>query len=222
MTAWVMAMGLGVVSVIIGALLQRFILWPLWRWQAHRAEMAEWDGEENAPSRDWRWVGVVLTIALLGVSVGAFQIGLAERDKTAERENFPTTTGMIVRSEAVPNVLDTEMSLVGDVVETQYNVYIEYTYRVEDTDYRGERIVFDERLSGEARLFEQAVAEDLIAKYPLNQPITVIYDPANPRRAGLELPANSAASGIGFIAGAVLGMIGGAAGLPLLMTKPRN
>lgn len=217
MENWVEAIGLALFTVAIGYGLSRTVLPYLWALGRRGAEPLEPD--ELAPAtaaKNWLPVYVVINVALVGVSVLAFLTALNSQDEADEIENFPTAAGEIIDSRAVANVLDTDMSMVGDVVETKYNVFIAYRYNVGGIAYTGNRITFDERLSGEERLFEKADADELLERYPAGAAVKVTYDPDDPARAGLEVDRAEPVLGIGLMAGALLALVAGALFVPLM------
>jgi len=59
---------------------------------------------------------------------------------------------------------------------------VEYTYSVGGRDYSSRSIWPDTEVSG-----DRHYAERIAARYPVGKIVFVFYDPADPKRAGLEI-----------------------------------
>jgi hypothetical protein len=111
---------------------------------------------------------------------------------------------------------------------TSYKPVVTYQYEVAGQRYENQRIRFDQTEPGEKS------ANTLVARYPLNQQVTVYYDPQAPQTAVLErdlsagnffamvflAPFNALA--IGMIGGALLWWRGRVLGIPTLGASVRE
>ncbi|MBB6100005.1 hypothetical protein HNR42_003470 [Deinobacterium chartae] len=116
------------------------------------------------------WIFMLLGLACAAVLVWAF----ASATLTAR---WPTTTGTVVYSEIVEHV---ERDDDGDL-EVMYEPRVTYTYAVEGTSRQGNRIGYMA-----ASWSDRALAETVVQRYPLGQPVRVHYDPSRPEDALLE------------------------------------
>lgn len=68
---------------------------------------------------------------------------------------------------------------------------VEYSYRVNDSEYRGQRIAF-----AYAPTYSRDEAEALIERFAKGSSVTVYYDPAQPQESTLEQKAFGLGSGL--------------------------
>jgi len=63
-----------------------------------------------------------------------------------------------------------------------YRAHVEYSYAVNDQQYTGRRL----RLN-DARSTQQSAAQAIVDRYRVGSPVTVFYDPTDPKSAALEV-----------------------------------
>jgi hypothetical protein len=141
----------------------------------------------------------VPTAALL-VAVGAFGFFVIERRRQKAIESWPTTRGRITDSELVENAFYTRDSDRDDRTVRTYRPDIRFVYRVADTDYANTTWKPGGTMSYGTKRF----GEEVVARYPAGQDVTVYYDPAHPDVAVLD-PKNRDGSGLPIVFGVIFG-----------------
>jgi len=106
------------------------------------------------------------------VGLGLLGKGLFDLRKARQALQWPTTQGVITRS---------EIKIHADSEGTSYTPVIEYAYTVQGRDYCSNSLWAGPRLSA-----SQNFAAKITARYPLGQTVTVTYNPAQPASAVLE------------------------------------
>ena len=127
-------------------------------------------------------VPIVLGTVILAVG-GALLFWNSRRSKRGgkvETEDWLTTGGKVLASH-----LEEHDSRPGDkpdapAVKT-YEPMVEYVYTVDGTEYHSSKV-----FPGGDSNFDQAEAQSVIDKYPLNSYAPVRYDPQNPSASSLE------------------------------------
>lgn len=220
MDTLVIGMGLAVVVTLLGFGLNRLVILPLW--QRAQVEPEETASETPAPAGRQRLVSVILLVTVLaffGLSAAAFGVAFDALNDEDEISNWPSAQGEIVYFESFENVRDTDMSMVGDVVDSAYSVVLRYEYEVDGETYVGERISVDETVTDENRLVEKERAEELSEKYSVGTEVEVYYNPDDPARAGLERPSGEPVFALSGAAGILFALVAGGFFLPFLLSR---
>jgi hypothetical protein len=110
----------------------------------------------------------------------------ASRSKT-----WPGTEGRIVQAILVP----------GGGPRRSPRPGVTYTYRVNDIEYTGDRINFDD-----LRNYFHTEVEEVLKRYQPNSPVPVYYDPDQPAASTLEQTARGLDMGLLIIPIALLGV----------------
>ena len=115
--------------------------------------------------------------AVLGGAMAGY--GIAFRSDARAMQSWPEVSGVV--SQASVEEFFESGGTSDDFGQTMYRPLIAYDYVVDGHEYRGHRI-------GAARTSAswRSHAESILARYPLNQSVTVYYNPADPKDALLE------------------------------------
>lgn len=138
---------------------------------------------------------ILILVGLLFVGIGAV---LSLRAKAAA--NWPTTQGVILKSEIVEHVTKTRTGNNHLQTYTSYEPVVEYQYTVNGEVMTGKRLAF-----GLTRLPLEK-AQEYLKKYPVNAQVPVHYNPRQVRDSRLEVTAAAAAPQL--IIGIIIGAIG--------------
>jgi hypothetical protein len=135
------------------------------------------------------------------------------KKKAGASQQWPGVPGSIVVSEV------RQSSSTDDDGHTSYSYYphVEYSYAVLGQQYSGKQVSF----GGVVGTGNPKNAQVMIAKYPLNSPITVYYNPQNPAEAVLERAAGAGAKTSKTI-GIILLVLSALIACPLLIGLFRN
>lgn len=152
-------------------------------------------------------VSVVLELALIFLGVMLIRKHTKSKQKAAEAQKWPTVSGRVVRSEILKSESSDE-----DGTSYSYTPNIEYEYQVSGQNYSSKQVAF----GGFSGTGSQKPAEKMVYKYPLNDSVSVYYNPANPHEAVLEQAVGSGAKGA-LIGGIVLIAVSLLIGLPVLI-----
>jgi hypothetical protein len=135
---------------------------------------------------------IIAGLVLICVAFGIYMIYAAMRNRklAAASETWPTASGTVISSEVKSHTVRTKQART-----TTYTPTVTYRYTVGGSAYEGSVIRFGDLSSGSAKF-----AQELADKYPQGVPVSVRYDPADPRRAALE----STAPGNGQLIGGIL------------------
>ncbi|MGC9521705.1 MAG: DUF3592 domain-containing protein [Anaerolineae bacterium] len=125
---------------------------------------------------------------LIVLGSGAFLLGLAiivwialTKRRGQGTPNWPKVPGTVVAARVVPFEHETPE---GD--EKTFTPLITYEYRVNGQTFESQRRNF---LPGESATYqERSEAEAVVMRYPPGAPVSVSYNPANPKQAALEPP----------------------------------
>lgn len=153
------------------------------------------------------FISILLDLALIVLGILLIRKHAKNRLKAAECLGWPTVLGRVTRSEVERSESSDE-----DGTSYSYKPCIEYAYHVLGQDYISNQVVFG-GYSGTGSLKKpQLVA----STYPLNDSITVFYNPTNPHEAVLEQSMGSGAKGA-LIGGIILIVVSILMALPLLI-----
>jgi len=128
---------------------------------------------------DFISVAVILIVSLAAALVALFilVIWFQEWRNARATRRWPVVSGRVVASK-----VGSFKGRSSNHTETFYDPLVEYEYTVDDKTYQGKQIAMGVRVSSRTR----EVAERRIAAYPVDTPVQVSYDPANPGQAVLE------------------------------------
>jgi uncharacterized protein DUF3592 len=157
-------------------------------------------------------LGCVGIIILAFVGGGAYLIYRTRQSQNQAdaSQGWSSVTGQVVESDVSHRTTTDADGAMND----SYAPRVRYTYRVNDADYAGDKIVFGFMTSYNV----DAKAREVLTKYPVGQQVTVYYDPANPENAVLERKAGSTMAGM--IIGVALIIIGLCIACALLIGGP--
>ncbi|EMO54061.1 PF12158 family protein [Leptospira noguchii] len=110
-------------------------------------------------------------------------------------ENWPTTEATILRAE-VQNRDDLHQNISDRTRLSQYIPKIEYSYRIENKEYIGNRI----QTGGIWSSSDSSVAKEIVQKYK-GRSVRIYYNPENPTESYLERSGIFRAYSIGIISG---------------------
>ena len=129
-------------------------------------------------------VFIVLGLILVIVSI-------TSKKKAKAAQSWPTIPGVILSSRVD---IHTSRDSDGDR-NTTYEPVVAYQYTIMGRDYTSSRIAFG------SNTFSRKKSDEIIARYPVSQPVMVHYNPDKPEYAALETEVQ------GGTAGLVLGII---------------
>ena len=89
-------------------------------------------------------------------------------------QRWPSTTGRVITSRA---------EVHGGRDSTYVLPRVVFMYTVGAVEYKGERIMFEDKFF---HTYSSGEAYDMVDKYPVGADVTVYYNPANPAEATLE------------------------------------
>ena len=115
-------------------------------------------------------------IALGAVAAGSACLTIAQIMRTAR---WPTAPGVVTTVSPSPNPIVVPRTRLGLPITQRSRIYISYTYRVADRDYRGSRL-------SAALPSSRDATRQTFAKYAAGNAVTVHYDPADPSNAVLD------------------------------------
>ena len=153
-------------------------------------------------------IGVLLELALIVLGILLIRKYAINKRKASECMGWPTVLGRVTSSEVVKRESTDE-----DGTSTSFIPRIEYAYHVLGQDYTSRQVTFGD-FSGSS---SPKSSELVMDKYPLNDSVTVFYNPANPHEAVLDQTVGSGARGA-LIGGIILVVIGVLMAVPLLLT----
>ncbi len=149
---------------------------------------------EDTFSKFGPFIGILLELVLIGLGIMLIRKHTKSKQKAAEALNWPTVLGRVTRSE-----IERSESTDEDGTSYSYTPKIEYVYQVLGQDYNSKQVAF----GGFSSTGSKKPAEKVVYKYPLNDSVTVFYNPANPHEAVLEQTVGSGAKG-SLIGGIIL------------------
>ena len=104
----------------------------------------------------------------------AFHVGKPILDNAKASVDWPTTPGVIERSEVVTSKNNDN--------QTMYEPEVAYSYSVDGKDYEGNTVGFGAKFSSSSRGF----ADDVVGKYPKGKDVSVHFRPEQPGDSVLE------------------------------------
>lgn len=138
---------------------------------------------------------ILILVGILFVMIGFV---LTLRAKAASR--WPTTTGVMLKSELVERTTKQRTNDHQIRTYTSYEPVVEYQYTVDGKVLTGRRLSF-----GLTRLPLEK-AQEVLKKFPVNAQVPVYYNPRKASDARLEVTAAAAAPQL--VIGLIIGAIG--------------
>ncbi|MDA1008729.1 MAG: DUF3592 domain-containing protein [Planctomycetota bacterium] len=137
--------------------------------------------------RFWIFIAYAFT-AVFGIMALAFLYwGINKIDLGRKSEHWPTTTGLVTRSEVVETVSNDKYG-----VQRSYVPIVEYEFVVNGVTQKGDVISY--RVDG----YSKQDADAVVAQHPIATPTTVHYDADDPTSAVLKSGVDG---GFGFVLG---------------------
>ena len=153
------------------------------------------------------FIGILLELALIALGLMLIRKHTKSKRKAAEALNWPKALGRVTHSEILRSESSDE-----DGTSFSYTPHIEYEYQVSGQNYCSKQVAF----GGFSGTGSQKPAEKVVYKYPLNDSVSVYYNPTNPHEAVLEQNVGSGARGA-LIGGIILIAVSLLTVLPLLL-----
>ena len=142
----------------------------------------------------------IVPVLLILVGVLFLIIGLVLTLRVKAASNWPTTTGVMLKSEVVERITKQRTSDRRLHTFTAYEPVVEYQYTINGKTFTGKRLSF-----GLTRLPLEK-AQELSSKFPVNAQVPVYYNPRRPKDSRLEVTAAGAAPQL--VIGVIIGAIG--------------
>jgi hypothetical protein len=117
-----------------------------------------------------------LVIALGAIAAGSTGLTIAQIMQTAR---WPTVPGVVTTASGSPNMIGVPRTRLGLPVTQNSRIYVSYTYRVSDREYRGSRL-------SAALPSARDATRQAFARYAAGNAVTVHYDPTDPSVAVLQ------------------------------------
>lgn len=136
--------------------------------------------------------------------------------------DWPSTYGTLTVFEVEAIDRERGASFNGDVTDPLHLVRLEYTYRVEGTEYTGHRRIVNEQLRDGYLELEEDELDSLNSKYAIGDSVEVIYDPDDPANSALERGNNTPFIALGAGAGTVGGILAGIFAFPVSQSLLRR
>lgn len=150
------------------------------------------------PTRSQVRVQTIISISLLLVGLLLIYLGVLTIGQANESRSWPTVTGRITDIRTV-----SDLSVAGEMPDTEYHYAVTYTYEVDGQAYRNDRYSLGEGDNAGGRTYdtEAEAREAGFAAYTPDDDITVYYDPTDPSSAVLD-----PGQGLGTLAPILLGL----------------
>ena len=146
-------------------------------------------------------IPIVLGLVTLFIGIVLLIIGWRGKKQSNAASAWPSVPGRVTAAS-----LHTSTNYDQDnSPSTSYQPVVEYDYTVMGAAYHASRVAFG------ANSFGKGQAEAILAKYPLDAPVTVYYNPEKPGEAVLEQSAKGTT--LFLIVGGIFALIGLCAGL---------
>lgn len=150
------------------------------------------------PTRSQVRVQTIISIGLLLVGLLLIIFGVLTIGQANESRSWPAVTGRIANIRTA-----SDLSVAGEMPDTEYYFTVTYTYEVDGQAYRSDRYSLGEGNNAAGRVYntEAEAREAAFATYTPADDITVYYDPADPSSAVLD-----PGQGLGTLAPLLLGL----------------
>lgn len=135
------------------------------------------------------FVGILLVLFIFSIGISLIRKYNNSKKKAKASGNWPSVAGLVTLSQVERSVSSDE-----DGASYSYAPHIEYTYNVNGKNYLSKQVTF----GGLSTTGTSQKSQLTIAKFPVNAPVRVFYNPNNPHEAVLETAAGSGAKGALF------------------------
>ncbi len=142
----------------------------------------------------------IVPVILILVGVLFVLIGLVLKLRAKAASNWPTTPGVMLKSEVVERTTTTRTGNHRVHRSTSYEPLVEYQYTINGKVLTGKRLSF-----GLTRLPLEK-AQELSDKFPVDKQVPVYYNPRKVKDSRLDVTA--AGAGPQLILGIILGVVG--------------
>jgi len=132
----------------------------------------------------------LITISMIPLCVIGAYVSVSNYICAKNSGSWPSETGVVIDSDIL------EIRNAGDVVTAgvvEYEVYIKYRYKVNDTEFLNSTISFP----NPPHFADRGNAHKYRVKYPVNRRVVVYYNPNNPAESCVERGGGSLSSAIG-------------------------
>ena len=120
----------------------------------------------------------VLAIVVIYIGIVIIRSGMKDVVNSKLSKEWPTTDGVITRSEPLHMVTNKKGDPLYPLVSMQY------TYSVDGQSYSSSRIFFVKNMLG-LNVFGN-YTQNILSKYPAGKTVKVTYQPSDPQNAALE------------------------------------
>ena len=124
-------------------------------------------------------VALLVAVAMLLAGVALIVLGRHAAQKARASRAWPTTQGVVVATSV-------DITIDNDGNDT-YTPIVRYRYVVNGKTYESKRMTF----GGHTAFSNDFDAEAFLKDYPVNAPVTVHYNPADPAEAVLDTSASN-------------------------------
>ena len=154
----------------------------------------------------------------LVIGIAVLLTGVSSSQQAIGSSQWPTVPGAVTASWVDSYITTPTPTSNGSVGagSTFYTPQIRYSYIVSNRTFAGSQVGF-----GDYSSTDSSHAEQVTARYPVEQPVTVYYDPKNPAQAVLE-PGFGAMLLIPLGIGSVFTLLGGLMLAGLLTARRRG
>lgn len=121
---------------------------------------------------------ISLLLGVIFIFVGflvAYLLGLPQIEQAKASNNWPTTSGVVLKSKVTTHRSNNSSS-------STYAADVTYQYQIEGHNYEGSTVWFGSDISTSNR----SLAQETVKKYPVAKQVVVYYDAKNPQAAVLE------------------------------------
>lgn len=127
----------------------------------------------------------LLALVFIGAGISILSKAAHGISQAIQSADWQTANGRITRSELSASAGDSRPGQSGDRSSQHrtiaYSAVIEYEFEVDGVVYQGNRVAAVKEMLGNA-----SVAQAIVDKYPINQQVTVNYQPDKPENCLLE------------------------------------
>ena len=122
---------------------------------------------------------VLVSGVITGLGLGALLIGVSEIIDAHSSTGWPSTTGIVLRSQVLISEHTTSRSNQTSQTDEYYSPDIAYRYVINGDTYRNDNIRY-------GLATNKPDAEELVRQYPVGNTAEVFYDPDDPKKSVLQ------------------------------------
>ncbi|MCH9654050.1 MAG: DUF3592 domain-containing protein [Planctomycetes bacterium] len=104
-----------------------------------------------------------------------YEMGLPLIEQAKASKNWPTTAGLVLKSKVISHRKNNSSS-------STYTAKVSYHYEVKGAQFESETVWF----GGDISTSNKSMARETVKKFPVDQKVTVYYNPEDPEIAVLE------------------------------------